>query len=501
MEFNITSVTIFFAACLMMVWFSLCTIIYFFTKEESFKYYAYYTFFLAGYCLYKMNPLYESVDITAITEIPNLNWPLQLYYNCFYMLFGASFLNLKEHLPRLNRVIRWFVYSFLVIGTGYLIFLHAQGKSLDFVKFFLFVFLPLIELLSFYTLYKSIFLPTRLKYFMISASLTYMIFAFLSLFLSIKLKFFLGMDPLFWFNMGIILESSIFALGLGYKVYLINQAKNTAQADLISQLQATEEVRKVANERLETEVAEKTKEVSQLILAQEEQARDKLRMQYEQELMEMNLTSLRNQMNPHFIFNALNAIKSAIISDRQGDAVSYLNKFSKVLREVLKHSESEAYTVREEMETLQLYVNLENIRFENKIHFSIENEADLNLTNYMIPPLLLQPFLENAIWHGLSLKEGKRHLLIRIKQTKADEILIEVEDNGIGRERAQEIKSKKVFQRDSLGIKLSQDRLRLFAKKREQPYSMDMIDLYDAQGKASGTRIVVKIPVRVANLG
>lgn len=497
MSFNITAISIFFAACLMMVWFSLCTIIYFFTKEKSFRYYAYYTFFLAGYCLYKMNPLYENIDLTSIPGIPDLNWPLQLYYNSFYMLFAASFLNLRIHLPKLNRFIHWFAYLAMGIGTAVLIVLHSMGRSNDFYLFFLFIFLPLIQVLSFYVLYKVFFLQTRLKYFMIAASVIYMLFAFLSLFLSIKVSFFLGMDPLFWFNVGIVLESSIFALGLGYKVYLIYKEKNMAQAELISQLQATEEVRRAANERLQTEVAEKTREVAELIQHQEEQAREKLRMQYEQELMEMNLTSLRNQMNPHFIFNALNAIKSAIISDRQGDAVSYLNKFSKVLREVLKHSESEAYTVKEEIEALRLYVTLENIRFEDKIEFRVENQDELNLTQFLIPPFLLQPLLENAIWHGLSLKEGKRELIIRIKQIRPAELQIEVEDNGIGRERAMELKSKKVFQRDSLGMKLSKDRLRLFAQKRDQAYGMEVLDLYDADGEAAGTRLVLRIPVRM----
>jgi sensor histidine kinase YesM len=301
---------------------------------------------------------------------------------------------------------------------------------------------------------------------------------------------------LFYFNLGIILESTIFALGLGYKIFGIYKAKNAAQKKLITQLQATEEVRKEANERLQQEVTEKTKEVAQLIQKQEEQARVKLRMEYEQEIMEMNLTSLRNQMNPHFIFNALNAIKSAIISDRQGDAVSYLNKFSKVLREVLKNSENEAYTIQEEMDTLTLYVNLENIRFENKIAFSIDNQGELNLRNFLIPPLLLQPLLENAIWHGLSLKEGARSLSICIMAPVSDHIQIDVEDNGIGRERAQEIKAKKVFQRDSLGVKLTQDRLRLFAQKREQAYDMQVIDLYDEVGTPLGTRVSLKVPVR-----
>jgi sensor histidine kinase YesM len=486
----------FFAASLMMVWFSLCSIIYLFTKEESFKYYAVYTFFLAGFAIYKMHPIINGMDITTYDGIPQLNWPLQLYYNSFYLLFGASFLNLKVHLPKLNKVIRWFVLCILVIGTVYLLFLHAQDRSQYFDRFFLLVFLPLIEILSFYTLYKSLFLPTKLKYFMVSASLIYMTLAFLSLYLSFALKDLFGLQPLFYFNLGIILESTIFALGLGYKIFGIYKAKNAAQKKLITQLQATEEVRKEANERLQQEVTEKTKEVAQLIQKQEEQARVKLRMEYEQEIMEMNLTSLRNQMNPHFIFNALNAIKSAIISDRQGDAVSYLNKFSKVLREVLKNSENEAYTIQEEMDTLTLYVNLENIRFENKIAFSIDNQGELNLRNFLIPPLLLQPLLENAIWHGLSLKEGARSLSICIMAPVSDHIQIDVEDNGIGRERAQEIKAKKVFQRDSLGVKLTQDRLRLFAQKREQAYDMQVIDLYDEVGTPLGTRVSLKVPVR-----
>ncbi|MEO1436837.1 MAG: histidine kinase, partial [Bacteroidota bacterium] len=175
-------------------------------------------------------------------------------------------------------------------------------------------------------------------------------------------------------------------------------------------------------------------------------------------------------------------------------AVSYLNKFSKILREVLKHSESKEYSLQAEIDTLKLYMNLENIRFETPIHFTIENEQDLNLSQFRIPPLLLQPFLENSIWHGLSLRKGIKNLIVRIRQENEDHILIEVEDNGIGREAAMEIKSKKVFQRESLGLKLSSDRLKLFAQQRQHDHSMEIIDLHQS-GEPSGTLIRLEVPI------
>lgn len=423
------------------------------------------------------------------------NWYLQVLYNCYYFIFAASFLNLEKHLPQLNRVIRRIAYGFLIVGSiGYL-FLVLLGKASLFVYFFLFLVLPVVEILAIITIYKVLFIKDQFKYYMVIGTVVYHLGAYISLYLSVtKQPDFLGIEPISWFTFGIIFETVIFALGLGLRIYQVYEERNQTRLSLISELQKNEKLKQSINEKLQIEVAQKTKEVAQLIEDKKEQEKEKIRLQYEQELLEMTLTSLRNQMNPHFIFNALNSIKNAIIHKRKEDAVSYLNKFSKILREILKNSNSEECSLKEEIETLRLYVNLENIRFEKKIDFEIINEQNLNLNEFKIPPLLLQPLVENSIWHGLSLVNKQKRILLRIFRNHDKYLTIEVEDNGIGRERAMEIKSKKVFQRPSIGLQLSTDRLKLFGKNRSEHYGISIVDLYGDDQEASGTKVVLKIP-------
>ncbi len=494
MEERFTELTLMFTFNLMMVWSSLCAIIFYFTKLKSFKYYAAYTLFLGLYMGLKLSGEYTNLNLREIGWYPN--WYLQLLYNCYYFIFAASFLNLKKHLPRLNQNIRRIAYGCLIGGSVLYFFLLLFGQSEIFMYVFLGVLLPIIELLAVYTIYKILFINDRFKYYMIIGTIIYHIFAYFSLYLShYDNAKFLGIDPISWFTFGIIFETVIFALGLGLRIYQIYEDRNQTRLSLIGELQKNEKLKQSINEKLQVEVAQKTKEVAALIEDRKEREKEKIRMQYEQELLEMTLTSLRNQMNPHFIFNALNSIKNAIIHKRKEDAVSYLNKFSKILREVLKNSNNDECSLKEEIETLQLYVNLENIRFENKIEFILENEQDLNLNKFKIPPLLLQPLVENSIWHGLSLKKDAKKIIIRLRHDHEKYLTIEVEDNGIGRERAMEIKSKKVFQRPSIGLQLSIDRLKLFGKNRSDYHDVSIVDLYDDNQIAIGTKLVLKIPI------
>lgn len=488
--------TLMFTFNLMMVWAGLCGIIFYFTKLKSFKYYAAYTFFLGFYIGLKLSSQYQDISFKEVEWLPDLIWYPQLLYNCFYFIFAVNFLNLEKHLPRLNQIILRISKGYLLVGSLLYLFLILIGKSEALIYFFFILFLPVILPLAFYTIYRIYFIDDKLKYYMIAGTIIYQFFAYLSLYLSYLDNLFLfDIAPISWFTFGIVAETVIFALGLGLRIYQINEDRNLARVSLIGELQRNEKLKESINEKLQIKVAQKTKEVATLIEDREEREKEKIRMQYEQELLEMNLTSLRNQMNPHFIFNALNSIKNAIIHKRKEDAVTYLNKFSKILREVLKNSNNDECSLKEEIDTLQLYVNLENIRFENKIDFIIENEQGLNLTNFKIPPLLLQPLIENSIWHGLSLKKGKKEIIIRIQQGHKEYLIIEIEDNGIGREQAMDIKNKKVFQRPSIGLKLSEDRLKLFGKNRSQYHGIQIEDMYDDAQNPKGTKVILKIPI------
>jgi tetratricopeptide (TPR) repeat protein len=216
---------------------------------------------------------------------------------------------------------------------------------------------------------------------------------------------------------------------------------------------------------------------------------DKRVLMLEQQMM-------RSQMNPHFLFNSLNSIKLYIINNDKEKAVYYLNKFSKLIRTILSNSQEKEITLKEELETMDLYMNIENIRFTEKINYEVMVEEDLKTDQIKIPSLILQPFLENAIWHGLSNKEGKKHLKINIKKLNNEYICIDIIDNGIGRQAAMEIKKEKISKQKSVGIKLTQERLENFAKNFNKEVKIEFEDLKSTLQNALGTKVKLTIPIQ-----
>lgn len=215
----------------------------------------------------------------------------------------------------------------------------------------------------------------------------------------------------------------------------------------------------------------------------------------EKKLLTLEQSMLRSQMNPHFLFNSLNSIKLYIINNEKKNAVHYLNKFSKLVRKILEASSLKEIPLAEELETIELYMTIENIRFSNEINFKINIEEDIDPHTIKIPSLILQPFLENALWHGLSSKEGEKNIALDVvKGTEDGFINISVTDNGIGRVAAEEIKENKVLKRKSVGIAITKERLSNFSRDYLNSFHLEMIDLHNEAGESTGTRIVLEIP-------
>ncbi len=215
----------------------------------------------------------------------------------------------------------------------------------------------------------------------------------------------------------------------------------------------------------------------------------------EKQIISLEQDAMRSQMNPHFIFNSLNAIKLYIINNEQKNAVYYLNKFSKLIRRILSGSREKEISLADEIETIKLYLEIENIRFLNEIKTEISLDNQLNTNTIKLPALILQAFIENAIWHGLSPKKGSKSIQVSFKKTGKTHLEICITDNGIGRKESAAIKSKKLHKRESVGIKLTEERLSNFYKNYKYNYSLEFIDLKDANGKSSGTKVILKIPL------
>ncbi|TND08790.1 MAG: putative signal transduction histidine kinase [Bacteroidetes bacterium] len=206
-------------------------------------------------------------------------------------------------------------------------------------------------------------------------------------------------------------------------------------------------------------------------------------------LSEFQLTALRAQMNPHFIFNAISSIQHYILQNEVQQSYNYLAKFSKLIRNVLDHSKEEELLLGAEMETLQLYVELEQLRFNEPFAFRLELDPGIDPESMYIPTMLIQPFLENAIWHGLMPKQGGGTLvLIFRRQPSGMEIIIE--DNGIGREAS----ARQKREHESRGMQIVGERIAVLNTKPGGGYMLHVTDLKNKAGEACGTRIALFIP-------
>jgi two-component sensor histidine kinase len=217
-----------------------------------------------------------------------------------------------------------------------------------------------------------------------------------------------------------------------------------------------------------------------------------LREQYKLEMAQLEMKSLRAQMNPHFLFNSLNSIKSFIAQNEPRIATRYLTKFSHLIRLILNNSREPLLSLEQELKALELYIELEQLRFEHSFDYQITLDPKLDTDNVMLPPLILQPYVENAIWHGLLHKEGERKLTIEIEQV-VDGMVVTIRDNGIGREAAKQNRSKTATKRKSLGMAITADRI---SKVHEglQSDGIQIRDLVGPEGEALGTEVTIHLP-------
>jgi ligand-binding sensor domain-containing protein len=210
----------------------------------------------------------------------------------------------------------------------------------------------------------------------------------------------------------------------------------------------------------------------------------------EKRMVELELKALRSQMNPHFIFNTLNSIQHYIAENDFKRTNKYLTQFAKLIRTVLNLSEKNFCTIQEELGMLRLYMDLEKMRFEEQFDYEINVDNKIDEDYDEIPSMLIQPYVENAIWHGLMNKDEKGKIKIDI-ELKENYIRCSIEDNGIGREKAAAIKAKRKIERKSVGMSITKERLGII---NEEEINVKIIDLENDMGNAMGTKITIKIP-------
>ncbi|MVM34277.1 hypothetical protein GO755_29875 [Spirosoma sp. HMF4905] len=215
---------------------------------------------------------------------------------------------------------------------------------------------------------------------------------------------------------------------------------------------------------------------------------------FNKQLAAMEMQALRAQMNPHFIFNSLNSINRFIMKNESEKASDYLAKFSKLIRLILHHSSMPVVTLESELESLQLYLTLESLRFDDQFTFSIHVGEEVEPAYTELPPMIIQPYVENAIWHGLMHKEGGGRITIDW-QVEKGALICTIEDNGIGRKKSAELKSKSATRTKSLGMQITSNRLKLSQLLDGRQPTVHIQDLVDPDGEPAGTSVTVRIPI------
>jgi hypothetical protein len=223
---------------------------------------------------------------------------------------------------------------------------------------------------------------------------------------------------------------------------------------------------------------------------------DQRQSELQRRTIELEMQALRAQMNPHFIFNCLSSINRFIFKNDNKVASDYLTRFSRLIRMVLMHSSKKLIRLEDELEMLRLYFDLERLRFKDAFDYSITTTNIVDAGAIFIPPLLLQPFCENAVWHGLMHKGSKGHLNVTISEVISEQERVlhcVIEDDGIGRQKAAEMKSKSAENEKSMGLKITTERLALLNKENNFSTFYKIEDIVDGNKEVTGTKVQLKI--------
>lgn len=471
-----------------------------FRKKDYLFYSIYLTVFFVYFHLRINSVLRFNLVLNDLNLQLHLLLPILLIATAIYIKFIIVFAEIdkydKPFVKQLN-IFSYISYFVAVIVLSYTLLTNDfDGASR---------IRPMIMLpLHIYTLYALIrafiVVKSNLRYYILFSNMFLYIFSVIGVYSAKGLSFMEDINSHFLFGfysfnasqLGVFLEMIGFSLGLGYKFSLIENEKNEVKEKYIEQLKENELVTVKLNKELSKLVEVRTQEIEAKNKLLIKEQRSKLKSDFNEKLIKSELASLRARMNPHFIFNSLNSIKSFIIINDVKNSVSYFSKFAKLLRYSLNNSSTDFVNLNDEITFLKDYVVLENLRLSNPIDFIIKVPKELESKSPQIPPLIIQPFLENAIWHGLSRKIEFGILTLEIK-TNVSFLEIHIIDNGIGRVESSKKNINKTFK--SKGISLTAERLEIFSKLYKLKKSFEIIDLKDDLDKALGTHVIIKLPL------
>ena len=461
---------------------------YFLTRDLAFFYYTLYTLVAILFVLVLANPRF-SLGLTP-ASLPWLGHPIAFSLNhvlgLLYALFLTRLLGTSRQNPLLWRVIVGLMVllallqgmAIVQVFTGIWITNNTLYFMIDTLPSLITGLVLIIATLRSDSKLKSYLLAGQISLYVIAISPFHGVFALENV--SPQVSVFLNYPP-FYMILGLCIELFCFALALAYRGKLVEEEKNQLQENYARQL--------------ETELKIRTHQVQAQSEQLEKQHIQQLELNFEQQLAEIQMMALRAQMNPHFIFNCLNSIQLYTTSNDAAKASDYLNRFSGLIRLVLENSRSERVTLANELEALRLYLEMEAMRFKDKLRFQIDLDTSLDTDLIEIPPLLLQPYVENAIWHGLMHKPEGGLVQVKVEPLEEDCLRITITDDGIGRTRATELKSISASKHMSFGMKVPGERISLINRLYQTHTRVQVHDLTDASGNPAGTEVVLEIPI------
>ena len=465
-------------------------------RERLYFYYIGYLLFQIIYAFTVLNRSHASIGnffLNAPLLSQFLSEPVQFGFIGCYIFFILHLLEIKKYDKTLAKILFYFgVFCFIYAITRFLFnYISWFSDNISELIFTIvrFMVLPFNFVLIFWIIYKV--KHPLLKYFIFGQTF-FFIGAALSSYLAFTEIF---MIPGNFFNfphvlnvifqIGLLAEVFCFSIAIGENIFLLQKEKEKASEKLIQQLQQNRVLEENMRIELDKKINQKTEELIQLYSKIEKQKEAQIKKSFSERLKDMEMLALRSQMNPHFIFNSLNALKNLVMMSHADAAVTYLDNFSILLRSILQNSTKNVITVEEELEILELYLSLEKNRMGERFEYTIQITSKEELSQYTIPPLLLQPFVENAIWHGLSPSEKiEKRLTIRFDTTHYLKIIIE--DNGVGRKASGEIKRM----HKSMGTNITKERLSLYNHNNDTKILLKIVDL-EENGLSQGTRILL----------
>jgi tetratricopeptide (TPR) repeat protein len=218
-------------------------------------------------------------------------------------------------------------------------------------------------------------------------------------------------------------------------------------------------------------------------------------LSFSKQATELEMKALRAQINPHFLFNCMNSINQMIVRSENDKASLYLTKFSKLIRLIVENGNATKVALEDELALLEAYIQMESLRFAGKIQYQINVAPHIDRSATYIPPMVLQPFVENAIWHGLMHKEKPEDGMIQMVISERDDMLVcSIEDNGVGTERSKQLQEKSLLKKKSVGMTITEERLKLLTNGQLQEY-VKITDVRDSVNKVLGTQVQVSIPL------